>query len=35
MSFNKIKITYLPQKADGSKGTQQQASWDIKQNAAS
>jgi type VI secretion system secreted protein Hcp len=35
LSFNKINITYLPQKADGSKGTQQQASWDIKQNAAS
>jgi type VI secretion system secreted protein Hcp len=35
LSYESIKITYIPQKADGSKGTKQEGSWDIKKNAAS
>lgn len=35
ISYESIKITYIPQNADGSKGTKQEASWDIKKNAAS
>jgi hypothetical protein len=32
MSFSSLKITYFPQNEDGSQGTQQQGSWDIKKN---
>jgi len=32
MSFSSMKITYFPQSEDGSQGTQQQGSWDIKKN---
>ena len=32
MSFSSLKITYFPQSEDGSQGTQQQGSWDIKKN---
>jgi type VI secretion system secreted protein Hcp len=34
LSFKAIKMTYLPQNADGSKGSKQEASWDIKVNKA-
>lgn len=34
LSFESIKITYIPQNADGSKGTKQEGSWHIKKNAA-
>jgi len=32
VSFSSLKITYFPQNEDGSQGTQQQGSWDIKKN---
>jgi type VI secretion system secreted protein Hcp len=32
ISFSSLKITYFPQNEDGSQGTQQQGSWDIKKN---
>jgi type VI secretion system secreted protein Hcp len=34
ISFATIKITYIPQKADGSKGTKQEGSWSIPKNIA-
>jgi type VI secretion system secreted protein Hcp len=35
MSFGKVKMTYTPQKADGSPGTPQVASYDITKGEAS
>lgn len=33
-SFDQVKITYKPQKADGSLGSQQMAGWDVAVNKA-
>jgi type VI secretion system secreted protein Hcp len=34
ISFGSIKITYIPQNPDGSKGTKQEGSWSIPKNKA-